>query len=254
MPSSLSELNWADAWQRSWDRLEEGLIPNREWFLSGLIDVVEATVGAQPVVIDLACGTGTVTLRLRDRLPKASVIAIDVDPVLLKIASATFANDAGVRIAAGDLREPTWRDVLPVQSVDAVVTATALHWLPEKVVRRLYHELADIIRVEGVFAHSEYMPLVHGHEVGGALRELLQRRSARVPSTRSWDEWWAAAGADPELEEAFKLRSQVFGHTYPPEEFSPPALWHQTALIEAGFREASVVYRAVGGAVVAALR
>lgn len=253
MSSSLSEFTWADAWQRSWDRLEESLIPNREWLLSGLIDVVEATVGTEPVVVDLACGTGTATLRLRDRLPKASVIAIDVDPVLLKIASATFAHDAGVQIASADLREPTWRDVLPLQSVDAVVTATALHWLPEKVVHRLYHELAGIIRARGVFAHSEYMPLVDGHQVGEALSKLLRRR-ARRPSAPSWDEWWAAAAVDPNLEEAFTLRSQVFEHTYASEEFSPPALWHQSALVEAGFREASVVYRAVGGAIVAALR
>jgi hypothetical protein len=37
-----------------------------------------------------------------------------------------------------DLRDPGWGDALPESHVDAVVTATALHWLPQDAVRRLY--------------------------------------------------------------------------------------------------------------------
>jgi hypothetical protein len=35
---------WAESWQRSWDRLEEGLVPDRERQIR-LLDVVEAIAG-----------------------------------------------------------------------------------------------------------------------------------------------------------------------------------------------------------------
>jgi trans-aconitate methyltransferase len=124
---------WAEGWQRSWDRLERDLVPDRELRIQALIDAAEVIAGSNPTVLDLACGTGTVTRRLLDRVPAARSIAVDVDPVLLGIASATFASDDRVRIVRADLREPAWVETLSDQQVDAVLTATALHWLPEEV-------------------------------------------------------------------------------------------------------------------------
>ena len=239
--------SWAD-WQESWDRLEDELAPRREWLIAGLIDVVEAVVPPDGIVVDLACGTGTVTLRLQERMPRVSVIAVDVDPVLLTIASGTFAGDERVRLVTADLRDPGWLTTLPPGEVGAVVTATALHWLAEPVVRRLYRDLAGVIRPGGVFAHAEHMPLADAPTLATAL-------SKRRPAGRSsWDRWWGEVASAPELAEAWSQRQSVFESTYPAEEFSPPAAWHTAALRNAGFQEAAVVYRAAGAAIVAALR
>ena len=247
---------WSAEWQQSWDLLEQGLVPDREWLISGLVDVVEAVVGSQPVVIDLGCGTGTVALRLFDRLPAASVIAFDVDPVLLTIASATFSHDHRVQVVTADLRDPDWAGALPQSTVDAVITATALHWLPEASVRRLYGDLAGLIRTGGVFAHAEFMAMVDLPTIGKAMAGLRQGQATAQHGNRgpSWDEWWERAAADPELTNAFASRSEVFEATYTLEEFSPPADWHTRALVEAGFKEAGVVFRAGHSAVVAAVR
>ena len=111
---------WAASWQRSWDRLEEVLVPDRERQIRVLLDVVEAMAGATPTVIDLGCGTGTITCRLLDRLAGAHSIAVDVDPVLLTIVSATFADDDRVHVVRADLRDRGWADALPDSQVDAV--------------------------------------------------------------------------------------------------------------------------------------
>jgi SAM-dependent methyltransferase len=169
---------WAESWQRSWDRLEEVLVPDRERQISVLLDVVEAVAGTAPTVIDLACGTGTITCRLLDRLPRARSIAVDVDPVLLTICRATFVNDDRVHLVRADLRDPAWGEALPESQVDAVVTATALHWLAPNAVRRLYRDLAALVRPGGVVAHSERMPLAGLPRLGPALAEIDQQRTA----------------------------------------------------------------------------
>ena len=217
-----------------------------------LLDVVEAVAGTAPTVMDLACGTGTITCRLLDRLPRARSIAVDVDPVLLTIASATFANDDRVHVVRADLRDGGWCDALPEAHVDAVVSATALHWLAEKAVRRLYRDLAVVVGRGGVGAHSERMPLADLPRLGRALAEIEQPESD--DRRARWDAWWDQASREPALQHAVTQRCAVFETTYPTEEFSPPADWHIAALSDAGFAEAGLVWRSGPAAVIAAIR
>jgi SAM-dependent methyltransferase len=228
---------------------------DRERLISTLLDVVEAMAGTAPTVVDLACGPGSITSRLLDRLPGARSIAVDVDPVLLTIASATFVNDDRVRLVRADLRDPGWRDAFPETRVDAVLASTALHWLPEGVVRRLYRDLAGLVRRGGVVAHSEQMPLTHLPRIGPALARFeRQRRAGREDRRARWDAWWERASREPALQPAMTQRRAVFETTYPTEEFSPPADWHIAAMRDAGFAEAGVVSRSGPAAVIAAVR
>jgi O-methyltransferase involved in polyketide biosynthesis len=176
--------------------------------------------------------------------------------VLLTIASATFADDDRVRVVDADLRDPAWTQAVPEPQVDAVLTATALHWLSEKTVQRVYSDLARVVRPGGVVAHAEQMPLVELPRLGAGLAEVERKRSVgtQVGGRVGWDLWWEEAARDPGLRSASERRRTVFASNYPTEEFSPPADWHVAALRAAGFAEADVVWRSGTGAVVAAVR
>jgi trans-aconitate methyltransferase len=250
------DAGWAESWQQSWDRLEETFMPDRELRIRALLDVVDAIASSTPNVLDLACGTGTITCRLLDRFPAARSIVVDFDPVLLTIASATFADDDRVRIAQADLRDPGRVDALPEPQFDAVLTATALHWIPEETVERVYGDLARLVRPGGVVAHVEQMPLAELPRLGAGLAGLERERRAREQAAgrATWDAWWNEAARDPALRSAAGQRQAVFESNYPVEEFSPPAAWHVAALSEAAFAEVGVVWRSGTGAVVAAIR
>jgi SAM-dependent methyltransferase len=159
-------------------------------------------------VVDLACGPGTVTRRLLARFPAARSIAVDVDPVLRAIASASFARDDRVRIVHADLRDPNCLDAPPDAQVDAVLTATALHWLPEAAVQRLYRDLAEVVRPGGVVAHVEQTPLSDLPRLGGGLARVDRERLARqhTADRPGWDAWWDDAGRDPVLSSAAAQR------------------------------------------------
>ena len=169
--------------------------------------------------------------------------------MLLTIASATFAEDPRVRIVRADLRESAWVDAVPEPQVDAVLTATALHWLSEDVVRRLYGDLAGLVRPGGVLAHAEEMPLSDMPRLNSGLAETDRKRRVRSGgSGPDWDAWWAEAARDPLLRTAMAKRRIVFASNYPRQEFSPSAGWHMSALLEAGFVEVGVVWRSGMGA------
>jgi SAM-dependent methyltransferase len=247
---------WAEAWQESWDRQQEGYMPDREERLAALLDVVEAVAGPRPLVLDLACGTGTISRRLLERFPRARSIAVDVDPALLTIARATLGDDDRVRFVRADLADPAWVGALPETPVDAVLTATAMHWLPEPLLRRVYRDLAGIVRPGGAVANADQMDSPDLPRLGAALAAVEARRQeqVRADGRPDWDGWWDIAADDPRIADAVAERRARFGGVKHPAEFDPPSSWHAQALLDAGFEEAGVVWRSGGGAVVAALR
>ncbi|HEX6421576.1 MAG TPA: class I SAM-dependent methyltransferase [Acidimicrobiales bacterium] len=254
--AAVTERSWAEAWQRSWDRQQEGYMPDREARLAALVDIVEAVGGPAPLVLDLACGTGSITRRVLDRLPQARSVALDVDPALLAIARATFAGDDRVRIVRADLGDPAWPRALGDGGpFDAVVSATALHWLAEPVLRRLYADLHGLVRPGGVVANADEMAPDELPSLARALAAVTARRRAEAMADGrpGWDAWWDEAAADPVLAAAVAERRRFFGGDHA-AEFCPPAGWHVGALAAAGFAEAGVAWRSAEGAVVAAVR
>src|SRR5689334_7925571 len=97
----------ADAWQESWDRQQEGYLPDREHRFAAMLDAVDAIADSdRPRLLDLAGGTGSITLRALTRFPHAEVTMVDLDPVLLAIATASLGGRASVITA--DLTKASW--------------------------------------------------------------------------------------------------------------------------------------------------
>jgi trans-aconitate methyltransferase len=113
------------AWQNSWDRQQEWYLPDREERFRVMLDMVEALVGPAPRVLDLACGTGSISDRLLKRFPGAESVGVDLDPALLAIAEGYFAGERRVRFVRADLTDPRWTAALPHASYDAVLTRSA---------------------------------------------------------------------------------------------------------------------------------
>jgi trans-aconitate 2-methyltransferase len=75
-------------------------------------------------VVDLGCGTGSLTASLADRWPGARVTGVDSSPDMLA-AAAEHAVPGRLAFVAGDVR-----DWAPPGSVDVVVSNAVLHWVP----------------------------------------------------------------------------------------------------------------------------
>lgn len=253
--AAVGDRAWAEAWQLSFDRQQEGYMPDREDRFTALLDVVEAVGGRAPRVLDLACGTGSITRRLLARFPEARSVAVDVDPALLAIARATFAGDDGVTVVRADLADADWFSALPGGPFDAVVTATALHWLAEPVLRRLYRDLSGLVRTGGAVANADEMPPATLPRLSAAVRPVEKRRRAEesADGRPDWDAWWQLADTDPLLTDAVAERRARFGGDHA-ESFVPPSEWHVQALLDAGFAESGIVWRSHSQAAVAALR
>jgi trans-aconitate methyltransferase len=245
----------ADAWQESWSRQQEAFMPDREHRITTMLDAVAAVApDGRPRVLDLAGGTGTITLRTLDRFPDAQVTVVDQDPVLLALAAASL--DGRATVVSTDLNRPEWADALPHRDYDAVLTATALHWLAPERLTVLYREIHGVLRPGGLFANADHMP-------DEGLPELTKRLLSRADAQRqaryatgaalSWPDWWARVAADPRLAPLHAEREKVYPTAHGSAEWTPPAGWHLTALRTAGFTESGLLWRGATDATVAAL-
>lgn len=245
-----------DAWQESWDRQQEAFMPDREERFAAMLDVVDAVTGGQPLrVLDLAGGTGSISLRALRRFPDAVTTVVDLDPVLLAIARASLPERATV--VSADLSRPGWADGLPHRDYDAVLAATALHWFPPERLTALYGEVRGLVRPGGVFVNADH---VADDGLPGLTERLDQRARARrharwaAGAVLSWHGWWEHVAADPVLGPLAAERAKLFEIDHRSSEEFPPLSWHSDALRAAGFAEVGVVWRGGTDAAVAAVR
>ena len=230
------------SWQESWDRQQEWYMPDREDRFRIMLDMVEACVGPEPRVLDLACGTGSITARLLARFPNATSTGVDLDPALLAIARGTFEGDERVSFVTADLKDPRWTRELPYDSYDAVLTATALHWLHAEPLAVLYGKLAELVRYGGVFMNADHMIDDTTPRINAI--ERTQRHARMDQAMRNgaldWADWWQLAAQDPVLAGPTARRFEIYGDHADGD--MPAQAWHARVLREKGFEEARAVW------------
>jgi SAM-dependent methyltransferase len=171
------------------------------------------------------------------------VTGVDHDPVTLALAR-THERDGWLRIVDADLQQASWAGLVE-GPFDAVVSATALHWLPAGHLERTYAAARSLLRPGGLLLNSDTMP-----PAGAALTTATSALHDGLPQD-AWAAWWRAVEAEPALAGALAQRSARRGAGVC-AEFTPPSRWHLDALVRAGFCEADVVWCRSPDAVVAA--
>ncbi|HEY7324525.1 MAG TPA: class I SAM-dependent methyltransferase [Streptosporangiaceae bacterium] len=239
----------ATTWIDRWDVQQQEFLPDREDRFTVIVDAVEEIAGRpDPLVLDLGCGPGSLAVRLLRRLPQATVVAIDADPLTLALGRAAFGDVAGLDFRDVDLRTAGWSAGLQLRRPpDAAVSTTALHWLRQPALAALYAELAGLLRPGGVLLNGDHLGEDDAAPILKRLdRMLLEREERRrFPGGHgeSWTDWWAAAAADPALApldaERAARRVDAEHHGSPAGRLSV----HTDALRAAGFREVGTLWQ-----------
>jgi SAM-dependent methyltransferase len=246
------------AWLARWDRQQEGYQADREERFQAMFDALEAIAGGPDLtVLDLGSGPGSLAVRLLDRFPGASVVAVDVDPVLLTLGRGAYGGRRGLRFVEADLREPDWTARLGLTGpVDGVLSTTALHWLSGEGIARLYRDLAGLLRPGGAFLdgdHRRFGPRSARLAEAGAAMAARRRERAGAPASESWQDWWEAVRAEPALAAAVAQRDRL-GHAHPEGRHELSDGRQRRLLLEAGFAEAGILWQCGDERVLAAVR
>lgn len=235
-------LDW-QSWVDRWDRMQERYLVQRAERFEVIARLIRATQQTVAKVVDLGCGTGSLMLGVLEAFPDAEVFGIDFDPTLLWLARARlerFGNRPHTELL--DLRDPSWTDSIATP-VDAVVSATALHWLRPAQLAGVYDGVARILKPGGVFLNADH--------VGSDSAEIQREWECHRTETRKqedkcqsddWDGFWAAYSKALELDTQEIHQGLGRGWEGGVEE-GLPLPWHLDRLREHGFVHVDCFWR-----------
>ena len=245
-------------WLQRWDEQQSGYVPEREERFRVMLDVLDGLLPDEFVALDLACGPGAISQRLLERFPRARCVAVDFDPVMLALGQGAVGSFNGrLRWIDADLAEQGWVQSVGESGVDAVLSTTALHWLPAPHLVGLYRELGALVRPGGVFLNGDNMDFSPNLPT---VQRLMHDARDRDWSDASFaergietsEQWWDALGREPSMVPLIAERTRRLASKERPT--SPGFDLHIAALRDAGFREVATVWQSGTGRVLLAVR
>ena len=123
----------------TYDRIAD---PMTRW---GTVVLDRLPLRGDETVLDAGCGSGRVTERLVDRLPRGRVVALDGSPAMIEAARERLSRYGDrVSYVTADLAAP-----LPLgdASVDAILSTATFHWVADH--EALFRHLASVLRPGG---------------------------------------------------------------------------------------------------------
>ncbi len=104
-------------------------------------------------VVDLGCGTGTLTVWLKQQYPSARVIGLDADPAILEFARAKAdAAAIDVEFVEGDASDIPFA----TRSVDRIVSSLFFHHLQPNIKKRVLSESFRVMAEGGELHISDW--------------------------------------------------------------------------------------------------
>ncbi|MGI8540734.1 MAG: class I SAM-dependent methyltransferase [Rubrobacteraceae bacterium] len=162
-------------------------------------------------VIDAGCGTGRVTEKLLERLPRGKVLAVDGSHAMVEAAKERFAGDERVSFSRQNLLE------LEVEEPADIIFSTAtFHWIPAH--EKLFERLAAALKPGGILAAQ-----CGGEGNISRVNEATGKVMGRDPFAPHFENWtddklYAGAGATEErLRKAGFEPERVWLHEEPTE-------------------------------------
>ncbi|MGW8765113.1 class I SAM-dependent methyltransferase [Streptomyces sp. NPDC055815] len=233
----------AAPWVERWEIQQQLYATARTERFHVVADVVAHALrrSRRPAIADLGCGPGSLAARLAERLPHARVLAVDEDPLLLALGRAV--HGAAVAFVDARIGQGPWTTALSEDGpLDAVVSTTALHYLPAAELATVYEQVHDLLRPGGVLVNADHLfqddtPV---RELAAAVGHGHSARHTERPA-EDWGAWWRAAAAHHGFTELLAERSRR--DTGPGGDNGLGARDHAELMRKAGFTAVGTVWQ-----------
>ncbi len=139
-----------------YDCVLSGILRERQW-KDAFVRQVAPMAGER--ILDLGCGTGTLTIQMKKAAPEAEVLGLDPDSAALERACGKAAEaGAAVLFHEGIADKPPATPEFGEGSFDKVTSSLMLHHLSHEVKRRTFLRVRALLRSGGTFHVVDWGP------------------------------------------------------------------------------------------------
>lgn len=206
------------------DELILKLIPHYHEMIDALISAIPFNKTDSIKVMDLGCGTGTITHLLKDRFQNAHVTCLDLAENMLEMAKIKLDNYSNINYITGDFYNFKFQE-----KYDLILSSLAIHHLcsgEDK--REFYKKIYQALNPEGIFLNADVVLGSNNY-----LQELYLDK---------WREFLKQSFSTKEIEEKWVPTAD--------KEDNPSKLIDQLEWLgEIGFKDVDIIWKYYGGAV-----
>lgn len=134
-----------------YDSIIKNLIPYYHQMVEALVNALPFNNAKDIEVIDLGCGTGTISLAVKEAYPKAKLTCVDISEKMLRIAAGKLSD-----VANATFINKNFYDFNFDKKYDVVVSSLALHHLvTEEDKLEFYQKIYACLNMGGIFINAD---------------------------------------------------------------------------------------------------
>lgn len=199
------------------DGLIRTLIPFYEDMIDALVLALPFHEKEKIKVLDLGCGTGNISIKVKERFPNAQITCVDMAENMIKMAKSKLSSYDNIQFKIADFRDLNFRE-----EYDAVISSLALHHLQDHEKRPFYDDIKMFLKKGGVFYNAD--------NVLGSSFHLNQLYMDK------WIDFMLNSHTQEEIDSVWLPKHRE-------EDFPAPLMDHIHWLEDAGFEEVDVVWK-----------
>jgi len=134
----------------AFDEIINMIIPHYEKMIQALVDTIPFEKSANIKVLDLGCGTGNVSYKIKKRFPNSEIICLDIAENMIKMAKNKLAEYDDITFKIMDFRNINFKNEFNV-----VISSLAIHHLIDDEKKKIYKHIYDSLRSRGVFYNAD---------------------------------------------------------------------------------------------------
>ncbi|OGL50398.1 MAG: hypothetical protein A2161_06325 [Candidatus Schekmanbacteria bacterium RBG_13_48_7] len=224
-----------------WEKSQDASFPERQKLCDFVLILLKRFKVKK--VLDLATGSGSLSKMIITAIPDCNVIGVDFEPIMLEMAAKNLLlYKHRFLTKQRNLLIPKWADGLP-DDFDTIVSALALHHLPDLRRKIIYKDLFFLMKSPGVFLCIDEVKS-NIQQFDNAISQNLEQarvQLVRQTNAKDWISFWNWVGDQLGIDD-YALR--ILEKTYPKGTDTKGTLSDQLRYLdEAGFTEIECFYR-----------
>lgn len=170
---------------KEFDQIILRLIPYYPEMVDGLVSAIPHLRSKELNIIDLGCGTGTISKKIKTLFPYAKITCLDLADNMIEMAKVKLSGYSGIRYQTGDFRSYEFDD-----DYDVAVSSLALHHLvTDREKRGFYKKIYNNLKPGGVFLNADVVLGSSGHLQGMYMEKWKGFMMRHVPEDEIENKW-----------------------------------------------------------------